>query len=290
MSNLPVVPLRNNPLTTVNVDKTMIFSFLRTRLCVSGFLLLALAWPALAQNNGRPLDGAPQGRPAGPPDYFSLGIAAGAGTPEFTGSDFIVNAFPFIGFKQGRFFSNQAGVGYAIYQRKGLRLSALTEFGVQELNRNDVDALDDMENLDLPLYAGLSLDIPLNGFVLTGTAQREVGFAGDGWRAITSISRPVQVNRRLTLSPAISLQWQDDKITSYLYGVSDRDVLPDRSLYDADDSFKVSAGVTGIYRLGQKFTLVGSTGVIWHSNEIVNSPIVDERTIFSTFLAIGYNF
>lgn len=230
------------------------------------------------------------GRPAAPPDYFSLGIAAGMGRPEFVDSNIVVNPFPFIGFRQGRFYSNQAGIGYEMYKNKGFRISALAEAGVQELNRNMVDSLDDMEGLDLPVYAGLSVDVPISRFVLTGTVQREVGLASDGWRAIGSISRPFMVNRKLFLTPSVSLQWSDDNVTNYIYGVSAEEAFANRPVYEADDSFKATGSLTGIYRLSDKFTLVGSTGLTWHNDEIVDSPIVDQRVIFSTFLAIGYNF
>lgn len=238
------------------------------------------ATPVIAQDS----------KPAGPPDYFSLGAAAGAGRTEFRDSEFIINAFPFIGFKQGRFFSNQAGVGFELFARDGYRLSVLTEVAFQETNRNDVDSLDDLESLDLPLYGGLSLDVPVSSFILTGTVQRELGLASEGWRAIASISRPFNLNSKVTLAPSISAQWSDDRLTNYLYGVSPSDALPDRSIYEAGNSFKATASLTAIVRLSEKFTLIGSSGLIVHDDEIVDSPIVDQRTIFSTFLAVGYNF
>ncbi len=259
---------------------------------ISVIIVACLIMPLAAQAQPREAGSADGqgGRPAGPPDYFSLGIAAGMGRPEFVDSNIVVNPFPFIGFRQGRFFSNQAGIGYEIYKNKGFRISALAEAGVQELNRNMVDALDDMEGLDLPVYAGLSVDIPVSRFVLTGTVQREVGLASDGWRAIGSLSRPFMVNRKLILTPSVSVQWSDDNITNYIYGVSSAEALTNRSPYQADDSFKATGSLTGVYRLSEKFTLVGSTGLTWHDDEIVDSPIVDQRMIFSTFLAIGYNF
>lgn len=232
----------------------------------------------------------PGGSDAGPPDYFSLGIAAAAGRPEFQDSDFIVNAFPFLGFRQGRFYSNQAGIGFALYDKNRFRLSIGAEVGVSEINRNDVDALDDMDRLDLPIYAGVSLDVPVDGFMLAGSIQREVGLAGDGWRAIGSISRAFTINRAITLAPSVSFQWLDDRTTNYLYGVGLREIVPGRSFYKTDDSIKATASITGVFRLNDKFTLIGSSGVTRHSDEIVASPIVDRRTIFSTFLALGYNF
>lgn len=261
----------------------------------AGLLSLLFSSTAWAQQNNqsageRPQGGPGQGRPMVQPDFFSAGVAAGAGWTEFVDSDIVINPFPFVAFKQGRFYSNQAGVGFELYKNKGFRISAVTEVAFQETNRNQVDSLDDMESLDIPLYAGVSVDVPLDRFVLTGTVQRELGLASEGWRAMGSISRPIFVNRKLQLSPSFTFQWQDDRVTDYLYGVSTRDVLPTRALFEADDSFKLSGSLTGIYRLSDKFTLVGSSGLTWHNDDIVDSPIVDRRTVFSTFLAIGYNF
>lgn len=263
---------------------------------VAGFLSLLVSGAALAQQNTQASADRPQGQPTQgrppmvQPDFFSLGVAAGAGWTEYVDSDIVINPFPFVAFRQGRFYSNQAGVGFEIYKNKGFRFSAVTEVAFQETNRNQVSSLDDMQSLDIPLYAGLSVDVPLDRFVFTGTVQREVGLASEGWRASGSIARPIFVNRKLQLSPSVTFQWLDDRVTDYLYGVSARDVLPARARYEADNSFKLSGSLTGIYRLSDKFTLVGSSGLTWNNDEIVNSPIVDRRTVFSTFFAIGYNF
>ena len=230
------------------------------------------------------------GRPPGQPDYFSLGAAIGAGTPEFVDGGFQVNPFPFVGFKWGRLYSNQAGLGYELYSEGRLRLSAVATFAVQDLNRNNVDALDDLESLNLPLFVGASIDLPIDTVLLTGSIQKEIGIASGGWRATGALSRTYPVSRQLLLTPSISVEWNDRTGTNYLYGVSAAEASSFRSLYRAGDSFKASGSLTGIYRLSPKFTLVGSTGLTWHSDEIFDSPLVDKRLIFSTFFALAYNF
>jgi len=230
------------------------------------------------------------GRPAGPAGFFALGAAASGGQVEFRGGTFQINAFPFINFKKGRFYSNQAGIGYEAFKNDTYRLSVVTEVGVNEQNRNDVDPLNDMENLGLPIYGGLSLDVNVADFVLTGTIQRELGFASEGWRAFAAVSLPYKVSEKLTVSPSITVQWSDSRLTNYLYGVRADDIQPNRSLYETGDSFHGNAGVTGVYRLSNKVTLIGSGGMNWYGDSIVDSPIVDRRTAFSMFLAVGYAF
>jgi len=256
------------------------FVVLASHLGLSGF--------ALAQD--QPAGDQQPGRPAGPPDFFAVGAAASSGQVEFRGGTFQINAFPFINFKKGRFYSNQAGVGYEAYKNDTYRLSVVTEVGVNEQNRNDVDALDDMQNLGLPIYGGLSLDVNVVDFVLTGTIQRELGFASEGWRAFAAISLPYNVSRKLTVSPSITVQWSDSRLTNYLYGVAANDVQPGRTAYETGDSFQGNAGVTGVYRLSNKVTLIGSGGMNWYGDSIVDSPIVDRRTALSMFLAVGYAF
>ena len=243
--------------------------------------------------NGQPnnASGEPRsGRPSGQPDYFSLGVAAGAGTPEFIDSGFQLNPFPFVGFKSGRFYSDQAGLGYQLYADGGFRVSAIARFAVQDLNRNNVDALDDMESLNLPLYTGISVDLPIDTFTLTTSIRKEIGIASGGWRATGAISRSFPINRKLLLSPSVAIEWNDATSTNYIYGVSSADALPTRPEYRVGDSFKTSGSLSGIYRISPKFTLIGSAGITWHSDEIVDSPIVDNQTIFSSFIALGYNF
>lgn len=232
----------------------------------------------------------PAGRPSGPPDFFAVGVAAAGGQVEFEGGSVQINPFPFINFKQGRFYSNQAGIGFEAFKNKSYRLSLVTEVGVNEQNRNQVDALDDMTRLDLPIYGGVSLDVNVENFVLTGTVQRELGFASGGWRAFAGISRPYRINRKLSLSPSVRLQWSDSTLTNYLYSVQAIDAGPTRPIYDAGNSLQGNAAVTAVYRLTNRVTLIGSTSLTVFGDSIVNSPIVDRRATLSSFLAIGYAF
>lgn len=229
-------------------------------------------------------------RPSGPPDFFAIGVAAAGGQLEFRGGSFQVNPFPFINFRQGRFYSNQAGIGFEAFKNETYRLSLVTEVGVNEQNRNQVDELNDMNNLDLPIYGGASLEVNVSDFVLTGTVQRELGFASGGWRAFAGISRPYSVNRKLSLSPSITVQWSDSTLSNYLYGVQAADALPTRQVYDAGTSLQGNAALTAVYRLSNKITLIGSTSLTLYGDAIVDSPIVDRRTALSSFIAIGYSF
>lgn len=251
-------------------------------------LQLNISAVASAQSNSQ--NQPPTGRPNGPPDFFAVGIAAAGGQVEFQGGSFQVNPFPFINFKQGRFYSNQAGIGFEAFKNRNYRFSFVTEVGVNERNRNQVNALDDMNRLDLPIYGGVSIDINAEKFVFTGTIQRELGFASGGWRAFAGVSRPYRVNRNLSLSPSIRLQWSDSTLTNYLYGVQAIDVGPTRPLYNAGNSLQGNAGVTAVYRFSNKVTLIGSSSLNVLGDSIVDSPIVDRRATFSSFVAIGYAF
>lgn len=255
-------------------------------------ILLAtqLSVSAVANPQNTPQNERPSGRPSSPPDFFAVGVAASGGQVEFRGGSFQVNPFPFINFRQGRLYSNQAGVGYELLKSDNYRLSLVTEVGVNEQNRNQVDELNDMDNLDLPIYGGASLEVNVSDFVLTGTVQRELGFASQGWRAFAGVSRPYNINRKLSLSPSITLQWSDSTLTNYLYEVQAENAQPSRAIYDAGSSMQGNTALTAVYRLSNKITLIGSTSLTLYGNSIADSPIVDRRTVLSSFVAIGYAF
>jgi len=253
-------------------------------------LATQLSVSAVANPQNTPQNDRPSGRPSSPPDFFAVGVAASGGQVEFRGGSFQVNPFPFINFRQGRFYSNQAGVGYELLKSDKYRLSLVTEVGVNEQNRNQVDELNDMDNLDLPIYGGASLEVNVSDFVLTGTVQRELGFASQGWRAFAGVSRPYNVNRKLSLSPSFTLQWSDSTLSNYLYGVQAENAQPSRAIYDAGSSLQANTAVTAVYRLSNKITLIGSTSLTLYGNSIADSPIVDRRTVLSSFVAIGYAF
>lgn len=246
-----------------------------------------IAGTTLSQDN--PVEARPDER-RGPPNFFAMGAAAASGQVEFTGGSFQLNAFPFINFRQGRFHSSQAGVGFEAIKKNGYRLSFVTEVGINEQNRNDVNRLNDMKDLNLPIYGGISLDVTASDFVLTGTIQRELGFASEGWRAAAKISRPYNINRDLSLTPSVALHWFDDRLTNYLYGVPAINSRVDRAFYRADDSIQGRASLTTVYRLSERITLIGAGTLTLYGDSIHDSSIVARRTALSMFLAIGYSF
>lgn len=225
-----------------------------------------------------------------PRDFFSLGVASSINDLEFSGGRLNANVFPFLSFRAGRFYSEQAGIGFELVSRSSFRAALVAEVGVDGLNRNNVDALADMENLDLPIYTGLLLEAPVGKFNITSKIQREIGLASGGWRLTGAISRPLRVTNKLSMSPSLGFEWQDSKSTNYLYGVPVENVTSLRAAYRASDSLKVNAGVSGVYRLNNKWTLIANMGATWYDGSIYNSPIVDERVTFGSFIALGYNF
>lgn len=251
-------------------------------------LILATA-PAKAQKNYEDAPGAPE-RPNGPPDFIAVGGAVSAGSLIYSGGGFQANPFPIIAFKKGRFFSNRAGVGFELFESNGFRLSALTELAIDERNRNDVGALNDLPSVNIPLYGGLSLDAPIGAVVATATVQRELGLASEGWRAIGLLSYPMRYGRELTLTPSVAFQWSNDRLTNYLFGVDAASATPGRPPYDTGSSFKATLGATATYQLTDRFILIASVSSIWHSDAIVDSPIVNERLAFGSFLSLAYSF
>jgi outer membrane protein len=95
---------------------------------------------------------------------------------------------------------------------------------------------------------------------------------------------------RLRLQPQIALAARDADLNNYYYGVRPSEATALRPAYDPGSGVNVELGLSAIYRLSDRWRLVGGIAAKRWSSGVRNSPIVENRTQVSGLLGIGYDF
>jgi outer membrane protein len=237
-------------------------------------LAVAIAWAPSAQAQDQ--------------DHIVLGVGAAA-TPAYQGSDDLrVIPLPVIDIKEGWFFANlRNGVGIAPISTDTITVGASAVF-VQGYRRRDVpDGIDKLKN---GLGARLFANVRAGGFVATVGAVKIVTGGTKGMVADATLSYPVEVSSRFTLTPTIGTTWADRKYNDGYFGIT-----PQESLASGLPQFRTGSGfkdvsglLTASYRLTDRITLTATGGVTSLIGKAKDSPIVEKKTQPSGILTLSY--
>ena len=93
-----------------------------------------------------------------------------------------------------------------------------------------------------------------------------------------------------SISPYVSLAWQDDNLTNYYFGVSDAEALSDRPAYLPGESMWIGLGMNTAWQATDRITLFGNFGFAGTDSEVVNSPLVEEASFSQVFVGGTYTF
>jgi outer membrane scaffolding protein for murein synthesis (MipA/OmpV family) len=94
----------------------------------------------------------------------------------------------------------------------------------------------------------------------------------------------------LTISPKIAVNWLDDKLADYEYGVSAVQARLDRPAYHPGDAVNVEAGVTVFRELYKNWQIILSSSVVFLPSNLKGSPIVDQSQVLAAFVAVTRRF
>jgi len=221
-------------------------------------------------------------------------IVVGAGvavTPSYQGaSDYRVLPVPVIDIKKGWFFANlRSGIGIAPIDTDHLTIGASAVF-VQGYRRSDVPT--GVDKLSDGLGARVFANIRGAGFVGTFGAVKLVTGGTNGVIADASVSYPVQISPRFSLTPSIGTTWANGDQNDGYFGVNAAESaasgLPQ---FSVGGGFKdVSGSLTAAYRLSERVTLTATGGATALIGDVADSPIVEEETRPFVIITASYRF
>ncbi|HYQ71935.1 MAG TPA: MipA/OmpV family protein, partial [Gammaproteobacteria bacterium] len=95
----------------------------------------------------------------------------------------------------------------------------------------------------------------------------------------------------LMLQPSAGFVWQSEDYNDYYYGVKNKEAVPGRPAYSADDDFNYRLGAVAIYQQKTSpWMLAGGLRYTFFGDEITDSPIVDEDEELMAFIGVAYTF
>jgi len=228
------------------------------------------------------------GRTAQSQDRIVLGVGVAA-TPAYQGSDDLrVLPIPAIDIREGWFFANlRNGIGIIPISTEHVEVGASAVF-VQGYRRKDVP--EGIDRLKDGIGARLFTNIRAGGVVATLGATKVVSGGTKGLVADASISYPINISDRFSLTPTIGTTWADRKYNCGYFSITPAEsAATGLSQYAAGAGFKdVSGLLTASYSLTDRITLSATGGVTSLIGNVKDSPFVEKKTAPSGILTLTY--
>ncbi len=215
-----------------------------------------------------------------------IGLIAIEATSEFKEGEQAENLAPIINWHWKNWFLTEYRFGSYLAGNDSLYLSSsigAASFGSS--SRGNSPALDDMKKLEDPLTFGIALD--MNGLwgAIELSIEQDINQGHNG----NIISLAYQYDWQLAdweLEPFINFLYLSDSLVNEYYGVSDTEISENRPAFKTQSAQVMEAGLSITYSPIHSHLLVFSLGHQQLSNNITDSPIVDQSTTKS--LGVGY--
>lgn len=222
-----------------------------------------------------------------------VGAALGYSDSIYKGAENEAYPIPLLDINYGNFYVKGIALGYTFYQddafAASLYLDPLGGFAVKGSDLgNGYNAIDDR---DFQAMFGIRLDAD------TGIYGIRTGFTAqageEGAQVKLSAFRPYHVNSKLVLVPSIHIKGYSSDFSDYYFGVTSEE--KNRSgndkitnSYEADAAYSYGVNLTAEYSVSHNLSLVGFLGAEKFSDEISDSPIVEDEVLF--LLGAGAKF
>ena len=232
-----------------------------------------------------------------PKGTVALGVGVRWGDSPYRGIDDIgslvsendYDIMPFY-FYEGRWlFAHGSSAGVHFLDSEHFELDALISYRFTRLETERDDYFrtveDRQQSLDAGFRAGVKGDLgKLRLTWLGGAVDRHNG------NEVDLTYRYEWLGERWSISPFVSYVYQDSDLTGYYYGVTPRESRPDLPAYTPGSADFLRVGVNTSYRLTQRMRLFANFSHENLDDEVRDSPLVDEDSLYSVMVGMAYAF
>jgi len=239
---------------------------------------------------------------------ISLGFMTGYGSKLYQVEKNQLNYIPFIGLERKNLYILGTEIGYKHKLNSKLTLTGFSQLfggitlqgvggaiGANQLNNSDMeDGYKGINSRETQVEFGLRLGYNTNFQKIKLLSEIRCGRRGRSGKI--SAIRPFIVTNKLWIIPQINFSLLDENMIDYYFGVNEDEVNDSRStklnnIYDPNKFAYASAvGITIRYSINPKFSIFSLAEIQYVSDEIGDSPIVENRANYFVGLGLKYDF
>lgn len=224
---------------------------------------------------------------------WSVGLFTAAGDTEYKGDDTRAIVLPFVSYISDRFYFSGLETGYAVLGDKELSLFAILSARLDYYQEDDSYIFQGMGDHNPSMDAGLKLRYNNDIYTLECGAKADMLGVSNGYELFADISKEyngIFGFEKLNFEMAGGLEWRNDDLNDYYYGVEQKYATATREQYDADGGLNYNVGVKFSYHLDEHWTIFNGYQANFLSGEISDSPLVDKDVVVTGALGLIYSF
>jgi outer membrane protein len=221
---------------------------------------------------------------------IGAGVLLMAATNPYVDGDTVVRVLPMITYIGERFFVASPGAGFNLTRQAWGNVNLLATYRFKEDAFETKGFLEGMDQRKDSVMAGLNANVNvLAPYRLEFSVLTDVSDRHEGHEVNLSLNRPFRFGPCL-LIPGLGLSWRSEDYNDYYYGVRSVEATDLRPAFDPGDSVEGYVRLLVKYQISSQWTLAGSARVERLSDEVSDSPIVDESHITTVFIGLNYSF
>lgn len=225
---------------------------------------------------------------------LGLGLGIGSSSKLYKQEDDNVTPLPLIDIRYDNFYVEGVNIGYQAYKNELLTMSIfldpLAGFPVEGKDmKNGYKSIDDRETQAM---LGIKGDFNISNIDMRGTALVQAGEHGS--KARVSLFKVISMDK-FRIIPSAFISYYSADFSDYYFGISEKEVVRNNSskitgTYEADGALSAGLRITGDYSINDRLSLLIFLGAERFSDEIKDSPIVENSTIYSAGVGAKYFF
>jgi outer membrane protein len=223
---------------------------------------------------------------------LGLGVGVGVSSSEYKEESDSVTPIPILKYEGEHFFVRGLTAGVHLYKDDYNELSLTVSYLSQSFDASESDshAMQQLENRYSTMLAGAAYNLKMDWGVAGLSLSADVLGTSNGFIADASYAYPFEISF-LKVKPSVGVEWTNENYNDYYYGVSASESHSSGLLeYNAESGISPYLGLQLKIGLTEGFGLTLGAKAKWLSDEITNSPMVDQDMKFSFGAGIVYSF
>lgn len=219
-----------------------------------------------------------------------LGAAMRAETSAYRGGGTRNDLVPIYVYEGERVFLEAYRAGLKLNETPESRLDVFVAYRFEGFPYDRIPAsLAGMANRGSGVDLGLGYHYRQPWGTLFGEVLRDAAGGSNGTEVRLGYRYDWKIGK-LQVQPQLAFAARDASLNNYYYGVRPAEATATRPAYDPGSGINTELGLSAVYRLSERWRLIGGLSAKRWSSGVGASPIVENRTQLAGQLGLGYDF
>lgn len=222
---------------------------------------------------------------------YSLGLGVITSTRPYQGIGTKTLVVPMVSWQSKNFYFRGIEIGYRLIKKQHVDFFVFLSPRLMGYEKNPSSQMVGMHQRRMSADMGLKgvWHTPFSGVDVTAQITQDMLNVYQGQEMSLAISYFLR-HKKFRLIPQIGVKWQSSSMTQYYYGVSWNEVNIQRNAYQPQYAMNYFADIKYHIDVFKDWTITASLALERLDDEIVDSPIVERRTVVSSMLGLMKKF